>query len=144
MPNVDGILLSTDFDTLKNDDAASTTLVVPGSVSIPGSVSSSSAHIVTADLDVGEAESLLNVRIQSSKEGAKYFLASVQFSLTRTGTVSGFPAIYSIYIFAVHAGGNTVRMTALIPNPYSTTLTGASGSETLTALVKTFQQPEFP
>ncbi|RTL04863.1 hypothetical protein EKK58_09570 [Candidatus Dependentiae bacterium] len=139
MVRADGTTLNSDFDYLKNDKKGSTILSVPGSIAI----AAGNAAIYSSDISIGEAQSLLNVRFTNNKQGSQYYLASVQLSFNRTGTVSASPAAYSLYFFASHLTGNTIRFTVIIPNPYNNTLTTAAGDEIFDILVKTFKSPSF-
>lgn len=135
MARTDRTILNSDFDTLKNDAAGNATVIIPGSVSL----GAGAIAYYTTDIVLGEAQSLLNIRLQSLKEGTQYFLASIQTSFARAGSLGG----YNIIITCYHLTGNTIRCQAIISNPYSSAMTTAGGQETFNFSIKTFKQPRF-
>lgn len=128
------VILRTDaFDAMGNDGEATATVTIPGSVSI----AAASRYLITADVDVGVSGSMADVRFQSSKAGSQYYLAGVQISFTRTGSLGA----YSVYADAYHLDGDTMRVQAYAVNPYGSTMTGASGDETFTFIIRTYKTP---
>jgi hypothetical protein len=133
--------LNSDFATLKNDDSAPATVVIPASQSIGGSVSAAGTSLdLSTDVTVGSAGAITRTQIASSKDSNKY-RASRIVSFTRTGTVSGFSTPYSVVVFAYRINATTMRCQVHILNPYSSTLTTASGSETISFDIQTFLPP---
>ncbi len=135
MTRIDNLIITTDFDTLRNDDSGQTAISIPGSQTIGGY----GTLIQTADITLGKAESLLNVRVNSSKEGSHYYPVAISTRFSRTGS----RGVYGIFVACSHAGGNTIRATVIIPNPYGLSMVTASGTENFTFLIKTYNQPKF-
>lgn len=131
----ESFIYTSDFATLKNDDNGTTTVTVPGGVSIAGGA----VYTISADLTVGSQLGEARVRIKSSKQGSQFYLGF--FGANRTGTESGFPAPYTLFALVSRISATQVRCTCMIPNPYSGTLTGAAGNETFTFTVNTFISP---
>jgi hypothetical protein len=133
--------LNSDFATLKNDDSASATVVIPASQNIGGSVTAAGTALdISTDVIVGKAGAITRTQIASSKDSNKY-RASRILSFTRTGTVGGFSAIYSVVVFAYRISATTMRCQVHILNPYTSTLTTASGTETISFDIQTFLPP---
>lgn len=129
-------ILNTSYATLKNDDSGSGSVVVPSSVNIAGSGSVS----YSTDLTIGAQGAFTRARIRSSKEGSRWIVANA-IGYIRTGTTLGSPAIYDIFAFVWRPNATTLRLQVHIQNPYSSTLTTASGAETIDFFVNTFLPP---
>jgi hypothetical protein len=129
--------LNTDYGSLKNDDTATVSVTVPGSMSlIDGTV-----YTATNTVTVGTVNASSRVRIASDKAGGTYYTGSVLI-VTRTGTLPGpFGTDYNIIAYSTRISSSTIQVTALITNPYGDTLTTASGSETFSFELSTFLSP---
>ena len=131
------LLLTTDADTLKNDDSATTTLTIPGSAT----VTASNRRLETADVNVGQANSSALCFVSNSKDASKTYPVVIGTRFERTGSVGGSAANYAIHVSATRLDADTVRFSAFIANPYASTLTLASGDEVFTFSVKTIVEP---
>lgn len=136
MTKPENFILTTDYATLKNDDRNDAL-----SVTVPSSqtVGAGAVYSITDTVTVGSNVASIRSRMRSSKETNWYVTQSLH--ILRTGTVSGSPASYDVLAVVTRQTATTVRLTAFIRNPYGSTLTGASGSETFTAVVNTFLSP---
>jgi hypothetical protein len=128
-------ILNSDFPTLKNDGSDSGDVIIPSAISIPGSSSLSYSF----DLTIGVQGSVTRSRVKSTVTDTTWH-AGTQREFIRTGTESGFPAIYSLYAFTYRLDATTLRCQVFIPNPYAGILTGAVG-ETISFEVHTFIPP---
>lgn len=129
-------IYSSDFATLQNDDNNFTTVtVVGGSVLAGGAVST-----VSSDLTVGSQRGESRIRISSSKIGSTRYYAGL-LGINRTGTVSGSPAPYTIYVLVSRISATQVRCLCMIQTPYVGSLTTAAGNETFTFKINTFIAP---
>ena len=137
MPRPSSFITSTDYPTLKNDGTTTTdpTVTIPASASIPGN----SYLEYHTDITIGVKGAISLCRISSTADSNKWYQAQI-VTYTRVGTNSGLPAAYAFQAFIYRASATTVRCQVLIPNPYSTTTTGAA-SETITFHVNTFLPP---
>lgn len=128
--------INTDYATIKNDGANnSLSVVVPSSVSVAGGTIYSVSDVVS----VGSVSSNIRAQVWSSKDDRWVLGAAVSYS--RMGIASGSPASYEVLVTVTRESSTTVRLTAFIRNPYNVTLTGASGTETIHAEVRTFLSP---
>lgn len=139
MVRIVGTKFNSDFDYLKNDSSNSGTFTIPGSAVVAGGSFAQWGTTITA----GQALSLVNTRFRSSKQGNQYYLASVQQSFQRTGTVGGSPAPFTLYFFISHVSGNTIQFLAAVLNPYAGALTLPAGNEIIDVTAKTFKPPNF-
>lgn len=129
-------ILNTDYATLKNDATGSGSVVVPGSTNVAGNSSVS----YSTDITIGAQGAFTRGRIRSSKEGSRWIVANA-IGYIRTGTTLGSPATYDIFAFLWRPDATTLRLQVHIQNPYSSTLTTASGDETIDFYVNTFLPP---
>lgn len=121
-------------DTLKNDDYKTGSVTIPGSVLLPAS----GRVLYTADIGVGSAGSLADIRIQSSKEGAIDFPTSTQIIFGRIGPGAN---PYNVYANAFHINSTTMRIQAYAVNPYILPITAEAGDETFTFKIRTYKAP---
>lgn len=135
------LILSTDFPNLKNDDRFGGTITVSGGIIIPGN----SYVQGYGDAKAGKIGSLVRGRISSSKQtdssGNPVSYTGQGISFNRTGTMMGFSVPYAVTCFMYRVSPTDVRIQVYIANPYSDTLTGASGDETITFQVNTYIAP---
>jgi hypothetical protein len=136
MSKPDNFIFTSDFPTIKNDGVSSTTVTLPGSVSVAGNGSVT----YTSDITVGSIGGIINGRIASSKNSTDWYAGQVQI-VTRTGKVGGVDALYGVVAFMYRLNSTTVRCVAHILNPYSSTLTGATGNEIFYFYVSTYLSP---
>jgi len=132
----ESFILDSDFPTLKNDNTGSATVVIPGSVSIPGN---GSVEFHT-DITIGVQGAITRGRIQSSANANKWTVGNAA-SFNRFGSNSGFGALYNVYIFMWRVNATTLRCQVYLPNPYSSTTTGITSSETINFYVNSFIPP---
>lgn len=136
MPKAESFILSTDFATLKNDAAASTSVTAPGSATVVGG----SYVEYHSDLNIGVVGSLTRIQVSSSKNSNSIQVTRFVAG-SRTGVVLGSPAAYGIYAFVYRLDSDTLRCQVYIPNPYADSLTTEAGDETFTFYVNTFLPP---
>lgn len=136
MSKPENFILTSDFATLKNDGEETTFVVMPSAISVTGNGS----YSVSADIVMGTNGSITRSLIGSSKDSDKWY-ATNSISYLRTGIASGSPAIYEIYAFVWRPNATTIRCQLHIQNPYSVTLTGATGAETISFVVNTYLPP---
>lgn len=136
MTNPSNFILNTDYATLKNSGSGSGTVVIPGSVSVPGN----SYYETHTDITLGQAGAVTRSRIRSNKENNTWRIGGATDGF-RTGINSANPATYDVYCFVWQPSPNVIRFTALIQNPYSTVLTGATGNEIIDFYTNTFIPP---
>lgn len=129
-------ILSSDFATLKNDDNAEVSITFPGSVA----VATNAIKSYSADVTVGSTGACLRARVASSKDSTKWFSCPA-LQLTRTGIESGSPVPYGIFGSLSRIDATTVRVYAVVYNPYAGTLTTESGDETFYFRINTFLSP---
>lgn len=135
MTKINSFIESSDFATLRNDDNDSFTVVVPGSVSV-----AAGAHLTyTNDLEVGTKATSARVKIQSSRAPGDWYITSRGFN--RTGTLSGSPFGYTLYVNYYRISATKMRAEVSISNPYGSTLVTQSGAETFTFSVRTMILP---
>jgi hypothetical protein len=134
-------ILTTDYATLKNDDADSTSVTAPGAQVVPAAVGPLGGYLeYHTDLEVGVQGSITRLQISSSKQ-SNIVYSTRTLSLDRTGTVLGMPAIYSVVAFTYRVGPTTLRCQVYIQNPNADPLTTEAGNETFTFYVNTFIPP---
>lgn len=136
MTKPSNFILTTDFPTLKNQTSATGTATVPGSIVIAGN----DWYGLQADAAIGSIGSLSRGRVSSSKNGNIKYVGH-RFEFTRTGTVLGSPAPYSVFAFIYRVSPSALRFQIYIPNPYSDPLTTEAGSEDITMYATTFVAP---
>lgn len=136
MSQPEQFILDSDFATLKNDNQGTAQVTIPSSTSVAGSGSAS----FSTDLVIGASGAISRVRMSSTKDSNKWRISNA-IDYTRIGVNSGSPANYDIFLFVWRPSATVLRCQALIQNPYATTLTGASGAETVTFYVNTFLPP---
>lgn len=129
------IIQANAHDTLKNDDYATGSVTIPGSAALPAN----GRYLVTADVTVGAEGSLADIRMESSKEGAKDFPLSVQLVLDRLGQPGANP--YQVYADAYHISPTVMRIQAYAVNPYILPITAEPGDETFTFKIRTYKAP---
>lgn len=127
-------ILTTDFPTLRNDASATGTITIAGGLSIAGN----GQVTASADFTVGTTGAIARARWMSSVDGSWYIGQYAGYG--RTGTTSGSAAPYTIGLLLYRTSSTTMRLQVIIPNPYSTTLTGAA-AETISMAVQTFVPP---
>ena len=129
-------IITTDYPTLKNETRVSGNGTIPSSQVIAGS----SYYSLAGDIDVGTVGSLARGRIASTKNFTQYYTGqSILFN--RTGTVGGSPFGYSIFALMFRTSPTQLRFQIYIPNPYGSTLTCASGAETIYFYANIFNAP---
>lgn len=135
MPRADAHLTS-DFDTLKNDDSLTGTVTVPASQVIGASTTATYETTVT----VGAPESLLvgSVTNNVSYPSGHYLSLSGAFRFNRTGS-----APYSIIVRSYHSGGSSVRLICSIFNDGASALTTSATADVFTFRIKTVKVPRF-
>lgn len=128
--------MTTYFPTLKNDNVASATINLPGSLTVAtGSNIQGSGDVIS-----GVKGAVLRGRIASTKNFSNYFIGqSIVFN--RVGTVLGSPAPYSVVVFMWRPQGTITRFQLYISNPYGGTLTTEAGDETIYMYANTFIPP---
>lgn len=128
------ILQANAHDTLKNEAVDNT-----GSVTIPGSssVATASRLLVSQDINIGAAGSIADLRFQTSRDTTRDYLASVQQTFTRTGSLG----TYSLFVGCFRVSSTVVRLQAFIVNPYGSTMISQSGNETFTFKLRTYRAP---
>ena len=136
MTKPNSFILNTDYASLKNDATGSGSVVIPASVNIGNAASVS----YSTDLTIGAKGAFTRARIRSSKEGNRWIIANA-VSYIRIGTVSSSAAVYEVFAFVWRPNPTTLRLQVHIQNPYSATLTTASGAETIDYYVNTFLPP---
>ena len=135
MSKPNSFTLSSDFATLKNSELGLTATVTVPSASV---VSASSYREWHTDITISEPFAIASCRIASSKNSNKYIIGNATDMLRYT---SGGIVSYDIYCFVWRVNSTTVRFQALIQNPYSVSMTCASGDETFSLYMYTFVPP---
>lgn len=140
MPRIDGFIYSSDFDTLKNDDSGTGQVTVPGGAT----VAASTLGQWSTNVDVGQAEALLNVRVKNNVQGNKWYVAGMNLSFARSGTIPG-PVVvgYNVIVNVAHTDSDTVRLLAVVQNPYGSTLTLSATSDIFDFSLRTYLAPDF-
>lgn len=136
MPRVDHFYITTDFDTLKSDDQDTAVVNIPASAGVAAGATAT----YSADINVGQAESLLAVMVNNSVDypNGDYLPLSNAVRFDRTGS-----AAYSIVVRSSHISGNTVRLSCSIFNNGASPLTTSATAETFTFIVRSFRVPRF-
>lgn len=139
MVRLNKLLMSTDFDTLKNDGRAEASVTIPASVVVAGS----SAVSYEATLDVGSPNSVVLVLCRSDVSGdfaaTNWLQLSTPFIFNRTA--QGGEA-YNVTLLYSHVSGG-VKVTCLISNPYGTSITLHNVTETWSFIVRSIKTPTF-
>ena len=123
--------INTDFASLANDDATSVSLT------LPQQFTAAVGQFVEfhQDIKVGQPNAQMSVLTRASASSAWSPTSSFYLGVT---TSAGPDAM----IVSVSRISETmVRLSASYPNPYSTTVTVATGSPAITALILTFLNP---
>ena len=129
----ENFIINSDFATLKNDTVAATaTVTVPGSVSVP-SGGSMEWH---QDIPAGTKGAAIRCRIRSSKFGSRW-MASPQVTMTRNGS-GGFYTLVA-YVYLVSPG--VLRCSASLYNTTGAAMTTEAGTETIDFSISTFIPP---
>lgn len=136
MNNPQRFILSTDFATLKNSYISDPVIVTLNSQNISGGRAASSyMDIKIPTNDISLRSSIACNHFSNSWQ------QSMQVSFTETGKVSGSNASYAVLLFVSTVALDTVRCTILATNPYSSTLTMASGAVVGQFIVSSFVPP---
>lgn len=138
MPKPSKFITSTDYATLKNSQTGLTaTVTVPSSAVIPAG-SYLEWH---TDIQIAESCAMVACRISSSKNSSRWLVGNTT-DMIRTGSLSGTPTTYDIFVFVWRVSANTMRFQATINNPtYGSPLTCAAGDETFSLYMYTFVPP---
>jgi len=136
MTTPSSFISTSDYATFKNDGSTSTFVVYAASTSVAGNGYS----IVSADIAIGKQASINRVQISSSKDSSKRY-SSLSLSFNRIGLVGGSAAPYTVVAYMSRTSATNLRCSVYVPNPYSSTLTTATGNETFTFYIDTFLPP---
>lgn len=128
------IIQANAHDTLKNDAYATGTVTIPGSLVLPAN----GRALYTADVTVGSAGSLADIRVQSSKQGSQDYPISVQAVFGRLGPGAN---PYNVYADAYHISASVMRIEAYAINPYILPISSEAGDETFTFKIRTYKAP---
>lgn len=138
MTRINRFRLISDVDSTKNSGRSTGSFTIPGSVGVPGN-----GRIVrSVDLNVTPG-AYCELRINSSREGGSWRLATALINIQRTGVVMGNSTPYTIVLLGWHVNSTTYRVEADVINPYNVTMTGQSGDETFNVVVREYLPP-FP
>lgn len=127
MNRPENFIITTDYATLKNDVSSATlSVTIPGSTVVPGN----GIYSISDTITIGSQTSNIRARIRSSRDGRWLLGAAVSYD-----------GGYNVLALVTRQSNTQVRLTAIIKNPYSLSLTIAPTSETITAVVSTFLSP---
>lgn len=122
--------INTDYATLKNDDEATLSIVLPGSsVIAPGGT-----LLLTQTITIGRAGASERSQIHSSKEGV-YWIGHI-VSVARTGS-----ALYNSVAELYRSSSTQLTAQVSVFNPGASALTTVAGDETFTFSFATFIPP---
>lgn len=124
--------LTTDLDTIINDSYQTASVVIPGSIVL----AAGGRAIYTSDVTISNS-AVADIRYQTSRDTTRDYLASIQMSFTRTGSLGG----YSLFIDGYHTSPTNLRLQAFITNPYGSTMTAQAGDETISFKIRTYKDP---
>ena len=137
MSKPESFIMNPDYATLKNSESGkAATVTIPSGVVVPGN----GYWADQQDVTISEAQAIVSGRIASSKNSNRSLLGNAT-DFMRFGSVLGSGALYDVYVFMWRVNPTTVRMQALIQNPYSDNLIGESGAEIFNAAFNTFVAP---
>lgn len=134
-------ILNTDYATLKNDDEATLTFTIPGSIVIPasGSYSNTTSHTI----DIGTTGAPMRALINSSYNPNLWFYGSV-LQVNAAGTDSIVGAVnYQYWIAVTRSSQTTADVLVIIANQTGTggTLTTEPTARTITVRLSSFIPP---
>lgn len=126
------LLITSDFPSLKNDNTATGSIVIPGSLVLAGSASA------TAFIDVpsNANSSLSRGRIASTKNFTNWYTGQSIF-FPRTGSLGS----YNVVAFIWRPSAGITRFQVLIQNPFNSSLTLEAGSDTIYFYTNQFVAP---
>lgn len=136
MNNAEDFILTTDFATLKNDDAGTISVTIPNVTSIPAAT----VYSWYNEIEVGAVGSSVRAVIYTDKDIRKFYSTTL-FHYYTGGTVSGSPTLVGINCFLHRTSKTTLRLTCFLQNPYGSTMTITGLSQTVTANFVTFLPP---
>lgn len=128
-------IINSQFPTQKNEDGYSGNIIIPGSTSIPAGATATGR----IDLIAGSIGSISRGRISSTKSTNPYVTQAISY--TRTGTVSGSPAPYTMVAFIWRSAPDTLTFQVLLKNGYGSTLISEAGTETIQFYSSQFVAP---
>lgn len=114
MQDTSKVILSSDFESLKNDARITGSITVPASIVIPGSGS----RTFVQDVSVSNTP-IDNTSFKLSADSIWTVLAIQTSSITQTGSPGG----YSAFVSAYYINSTTMRYEVFISNPYNVPLT---------------------
>lgn len=114
------IILSSDFDTLKNE------AFISGSITIPNNVTVAGNGMATYSQDVTVTDTPID-NTAFSTGSLWHLLSASQSSIDRTGTIGGVPSPYSLFLGAYYTSRTNLRYEVLIMNPYNVSLNTGAG-----------------
>lgn len=127
------IIMANAHDTLKNDDDTTVTVTIPGSTVIAAAGQS----LASSDVTIGSDQSMADFRVQTSRDTTRDYLATIQLTFNRSGSLGSYP----IYVTAYHLSAGIIRVQAFAVNNYGSSMTGQAGNETFTFKIRTFKAP---
>lgn len=129
---------TTDYATLKNDDASiNISVTFPASVAIGASAS----VLYSQDIVIGQKASIIRSTIAPSTNGFKRILCSTLVTL-KPVTIGGSPAGELIVIgFITRISPTTIRCGMAMSNEYGSTIVTAPSATTYIFKIQTFLSP---
>lgn len=130
MQDVSKTILSSDFDTLKNEAIITTTVVKPSNATVAGGARA----VWSTDVNVGSTPIDNTYFRYTGDDGTYKILAVQQATIDRSGSS---PGPYSLLVSAYYINSTTIRYQIEAFNPYNTTLNTGS------ALTATFRSAMY-
>lgn len=141
MTKLYNLLLSTDFDSLKNDSSTTGLVVIPGGDVI--AAGATATYETTVSVGAPEAMLIVSVTNNVMYPNGDYAAVTNSLRFDRTGTVGGVDTAYSIILRYGHTGGNNVRLVASIFNNAAGSLTLSPTTDAFTFRIRSIKVPRF-
>lgn len=133
MQDVSHFILSSDFDTLKNEDIITATVTKPSGATVAGN----GREEWTTDVPVGDTPIDNTYFTYPGDDGTYKLLSIQQATINRSGSS---PGPYTLVVSAYYVNSTTIRYEIAANNPYNVTLDTGS-SLTVTFLSAMYSDP---